>query len=148
MTHLELKVDIQAPAQRVWSAVTAWEQQDKWMMATKVKSLDGTGQAVGARIEAVTGFGSIGVLDPMTITQWDPPNYCSVEHTGKIVRGTGEFRVVPIHASASTFIWAEDLEIPLGIIGKIGFWLIRPGFLWAIGKSLAKFANLVEQEQI
>ncbi len=148
MTHLELTVAIQAPAERVWDAVTAWEQQGKWMMATVVKSLDGTGQAVGARIEAVTGIGRFGVVDTMTITAWEPPNFCSVLHTGKVVRGTGEFRVVPINESASTFIWAEDLEIPLGIIGKIGFLVIRPGFLWAIRRSLGKFANLVELGQI
>ncbi|NBV89835.1 MAG: SRPBCC family protein [Actinobacteria bacterium] len=80
MTHLELAVDIQAPAQRVWDAVTSWEQQGKWMMATSVKSLDGTGQAQGARIEAITGIGRFGVLDTMTITAWDPPKFCSVLH--------------------------------------------------------------------
>ncbi|NBU31924.1 MAG: SRPBCC family protein [Actinobacteria bacterium] len=148
MTHLELRVDIQAPVDEVWRAITEWNQQGKWMLATKVESLDGQGRHVGARIKAVTGFGPLGILDTMTITHWDPPNYCAVLHTGKIVRGTGEFQVKPIHDQAATFIWAEDLDIPLGLLGKVGFLLIRPLFLLGIKHSLVKFANLVEQGKI
>lgn len=148
LEHLELKVDIQAPAQQVWTAITAWETQGKWMMATKVTSLDGAGQHEGARIEAFTGIGKLGFLDTMTITSWNPPKSCSVLHTGKIVRGTGDFKVMPKSEQTCTFIWAEDLVIPLGIIGKIGFLLVKPGFLWGIRRSLGKFANLVELGQI
>lgn len=148
MTHLELRVDIQAPAQAVWDAMTSWSQQGKWMMATKVESLDGDGRHVDARIRAFTGIGRIGILDTMTITQWNPPTSCAVVHTGTIVRGTGEFVVEPIHEQAATFIWAEDLEIPFGIIGKTGFLLIKPLFLLGIKRSLAKFAHLVEIGQI
>lgn len=148
MTHLELRVDIQAPAQAVWDAMTAWTKQGEWMMATKVESLDGDGRHLGARISAFTGLGPIGILDTMTVTQWDPPTSCAVLHTGKIVRGTGEFVVEPIHEQAATFIWAEDLEIPFGIIGKLGFLLIKPAFLFGIKRSLGKFAHLVEIGQI
>jgi len=148
MTHLELRVDIQAPAQAVWDAMTSWNQQGKWMLATKVESLDGDGRHVDARIRAFTGIGRIGIMDPMTITHWNPPTVCKVVHTGNIVRGTGEFVVEPIHEQAATFIWAEDLEIPLGIIGKFGFLLIKPFFLLGIKRSLAKFAHLVEVGQI
>jgi hypothetical protein len=148
MTHLELRVDIQAPAQAVWDAMTSWTKQGEWMMATKVESLDGDGRHVDARIRAFTGIGRIGILDTMTVTDWNPPTVCKVIHTGNIVRGTGEFVVEPIHEQAATFIWAEDLEIPLGIIGKIGFLLIKPAFLFGIKRSLAKFAHLVEIGQI
>lgn len=148
MTHLELRVDIQAPAQAVWDAMTSWAKQGQWMMATKVESLDGDGRHVDARIRAFTGIGRIGILDTMTVTQWNPPTSCAVLHTGKIVRGTGEFSVERIHDQASRFIWAEDLEIPLGIIGKLGFLLIKPAFLFGIRRSLAKFAHLVEIGQI
>jgi len=148
MAHLELKVDIQAPAEEVWTGITNWQAQGKWMLATKVESLDGDGHQVGARISAFTGLGSLGILDTMTVTDWNPPHSCSVLHTGKIVRGTGDFAVLPIHNQACTFIWAEDLEIPLGIIGKIGFTLIKPFFLLGIKRSLGKFAHLVEIGQI
>jgi hypothetical protein len=148
MTHLELRVDIQAPAQAVWDAMTSWTKQGEWMMATKVESLDGDGRQVDARIKAFTGFGRIGILDTMTVTAWNPPTYCAVLHTGNMVRGTGEFKVEAIHEQASTFIWAEDLEIPFGIIGKLGFLVVKPAFLFGIKRSLAKFAHLVEIGQI
>jgi len=148
MAHVELAVDIQAPAHQVWTGITNWPAQGQWMMATTVKSIDGIGHEVGARLEAFTGIGKIGFLDTMVVTSWDPPNRCDVLHTGKVVRGTGTFKVVAIHDHASRFFWEEDLEIPLGIIGKIGFTLVKPLFLLGIKKSLAKFAHLVEIGQI
>lgn len=144
MEHIELTVDIQAPAIDVWNAVTNWQAQGKWMMATAVTSLDGDGHAVGARLEAFTGIGKIGFLDTMHITTWEPPKRCDVLHTGKVVRGTGTFVVVPIHDHACRFEWSEDLDLPLGIVGKVGFLLVKPLFLLGIKKSLAKFAHLVE----
>ena len=148
LTHLELAIDIQAPALSVWNGITNWPAQGKWMMGTKVHSLDGDGHAQDARIEAFTGIGKLGFLDTMTITLWEPPLRCDVVHTGKVVRGTGTFQVTSIHEHASRFLWAEDLEIPLGIVGKLGFSLIKPFFIWGIKKSLAKFAHLVEIGQI
>ena len=148
MTHLELSVDIQASAVEVWNGITNWPAQSDWMMGTRVSSLDGDGHAVGARLEAFTGVGKVGFLDTMEITTWQPPVRCDVLHTGAVVRGTGTFVVEPIHDSASRFIWSEDLDIPLGIIGKFGFAIIRPLFMWGIKKSLAKFAHLVEIGQM
>lgn len=148
MVHLELAIDIQAPAVDVWNGITDWPAQGKWMMATTVTSLDGIGHATGARIEAFTGIGKVGFLDTMVVTSWDPPRRCDVLHTGKVVRGTGTFQVASLHEHASRFIWEEDLEIPLGIIGKVGFTIIKPLFLFGIKKSLGKFAHLVEMGQI
>ena len=42
-------------------------------------------------------------------------------------------------------MWSEDLDLPLGILGKVGFTLLRPGFVFGVRKSLEKFARLVEQ---
>ena len=144
MVHLELAIDIQASNNDVWRGITNWTAQGDWMMATTVTSLDGAGEHVGARLEAFTGIGKLGFLDTMTITSWDPPNRCDVDHTGKVVKGTGTFVVTPLSAHTSRFIWSEDLDIPLGIIGKIGFLLVKPFFLFGIRRSLAKFAHLVE----
>ena len=144
MVYLELAVDIQASASAVWQGITNWPAQGQWMMATSVHSLDGDGHQVGARLEAFTGIGKLGFLDTMTITAWDPPNRCDVVHTGSVVKGTGSFEVAVIHEQASRFIWSEELEIPLGVIGKIGFFFVKPLFLFGIRRSLAKFAHLVE----
>jgi uncharacterized protein YndB with AHSA1/START domain len=36
MEHIELTVAVEAPAQKVWDAITNWEAQNKWMLGTKV----------------------------------------------------------------------------------------------------------------
>lgn len=140
MQRIELEVQVNAPAAVVWNEITNWAAQSDWMLGTKVS---GTGAEVGGRIEAFTGIGKIGFLDTMEITLWQPPHRCDVLHTGKVVKGTGTFEVKEVNANASVFIWSEDLEIPLGLIGLLGFKLVKPFFAAGVQRSLNKFADLV-----
>ena len=55
-------VRIPAPAQQVWDALTDWERQGEWMVGTRVRATYLDGRAVGGRIEAWTGLGSVGFL--------------------------------------------------------------------------------------
>lgn len=142
MQHIELTVNVAAPAELVWNRITDWPSQSQWMLGTKVT---GTAKNVGEKIEAFTGIGPIGFLDTMTITAWQPPFRCDVLHTGKVVKGTGSFQVEKIDHMFSRFIWIEDLEIPLGFIGLIGFKILRPFFVAGVRKSLNKFAESVAQ---
>ena len=84
----------------------------------------------------------------MEITAWEPPKLCDVNHTGRVVRGTGTFKVVATSESTSKFIWSEDLNLPLGLLGKFGFTFAKPGFVYGVRKSLEKFADLVEQGKL
>ncbi len=145
MEHIELTVAVNAPAQKVWDAITNWEAQSQWMLGTKVWPVDGDGTGVGGKIEAFTGIWRIGFLDTMEITIWEAPARCDVLHTGRVVRGTGTFEVISVSPTSSNFVWSEDLDLPLGILGKVGFTLVRPGFVFGVRKSLEKFARLVEQ---
>ena len=142
MIHLEHRVKIQAPADRVWAAITNWTAQGEWMFATSVT--DSGVPGVGQHIEAFTGFGPVGFLDTMTVTKWEPPRRCEVDHTGKVVRGTGAFEVIPINDHACELVWEEDLIIPLGAIGAAGFAVIKPAFMAGIRHSLNRFASQVE----
>jgi uncharacterized protein YndB with AHSA1/START domain len=148
MQHIELSVDILAPAEKVWSAITDWPSQDAWMMGTKVRPVNGDGQGLGGQIAAFTGIGKLGFLDTMTVTRWEPPQRCDVIHTGRVVKGTGTFIVESLGEHSCRFIWSEDLEIPLGPIGLVGFKLLKPAFVAGVRHSLQKFSNMVEQGQI
>ena len=148
MEHIELKVLVQAPALQVWNAITNWQAQSDWMLGTKVWPINGDGTGVGGQIEAFTGIWRIGFLDTMEITAWNPPTKCDVLHTGRVVRGTGTFEVVATSDSTSKFIWSENLDLPLGVIGKVGFTIVKPGFIYGVRKSLEKFADLVEQGKL
>jgi carbon monoxide dehydrogenase subunit G len=146
--RISVSVRIRADAAHVWAALTDWAAQSEWMTATTVRAVDGDGQGVGGRIEAFTGFGKYGFLDTMEVTEWRPPSWCAVRHTGKVVRGTGTFEIVQAAdaAEGSTLTWSEDLEIPGGEFGTAGFGLIRPAVELAVSRSLRRFAELVESQ--
>jgi hypothetical protein len=136
---LALFVDVDAPAEQTWAAAVDWDTQGEWMLGTKVRGTEQDGKGVGGGIEAVT----FGVKDTMRITSWQPPLVCEVLHTGKVVRGTGRFSVEDRGGGTSRFYWREDLDLPLGMLGRIGWVLVRPLFAFGVQLSLKRFAAVV-----
>lgn len=146
-SRVSVSVRVRARAEDVWAALTDWESQGAWMTATTVRTVGGDGRGVGGRIEAFTGFGRLGFLDTMEVTEWRPPTWCLVRHTGRVVRGTGAFQIVPAAADGAagcTLTWFEDLEIPGGGFGAFAFVLIRPAVEFGVLHSLKRLAGLVE----
>jgi hypothetical protein len=138
-SQLRLEVDVAAPVERTWAALTDWGRQREWMLATTTLGTVGGGRGVGGRIEARTGVGPLGVVDKMEITGWDPPHGAYVRHLGRVVRGTASFEVRP-RPGGSTVLWTEDLDLPLGAAGVIGFRLARPLIAYGLRLSLRRFA--------
>jgi hypothetical protein len=141
---LVLTVDVDAPVEQTWAGATDWAGQGTWMLGTTVRPTAQGGQGVGGRIEAFTGLGRLGFLDLMEITAWDPPRRCHVLHLGRVVRGTGAFEVEPRGQGRSRFVWREDLDLPLGVLGRLGWPVVRPLFAWGVRLSLRRFARWVE----
>jgi hypothetical protein len=144
--HVAADVVVDAPPEALWAAVTDWERQAEWMLGTRVRVVGGPAEGVGARLEAFTGVGRAGFVDSMVVTEWDPPRRATVLHTGRVVRGTGLFEVLALPGGRSRFVWAEDLELPLGLVGRLGFPVVRPVFLAGVRSSLARLAAAVEAE--
>lgn len=143
--ELVLDVDVDASPQVVWDAVVDWQSQGEWMLGTRVRGTAADGIGVGGGIEAFTGIGRLGFLDTMVITAWDPPHRCDVEHTGRVVRGTGVFEVLALPGGdRSRFVWTERLILPLGILGRAGWPLVKPLFAAGVRLSLKRFARHVE----
>lgn len=140
-TEIVESVDVAASPEVVFAAATDWAGQQNWMVATRVRATRGTGHAVGDAVEAVTGVGPIGVPDPMTVTEWDPPRMCRVRHDGRVVRGRAAFAVTPRPDGTATFTWSETLDLPFGPLGAAGFALGRPAFLSFLRLSLRRFAR-------
>lgn len=140
-----MRVEIDAPVERVWAAVVDWDSQHRWVPLTRVRATHQDGRGVGARIEAFTGIGRLGFLDPMEITTWDPPRRCVVAHHGRVVRGTAAFEVEPRGADLATFVWAEWLDLPFGRLGRLGFALLRPLIALALAYGLRKLKRQVER---
>jgi hypothetical protein len=79
----------------------------------------------------------------MRITAWEPPYRCDVLHLGRVVRGTGSFRVEPT-AAGSRFVWHEDVEAPLGAVGDRLLRVGRRVAESALKVALKRFARWVE----
>jgi hypothetical protein len=144
MAVLALAVDVDAPAERTWAAAVDWATQGDWMLGTRVTPTHLDGQGVGGRLEAFSGVGRLGFLDTMEITLWQPPRACHVLHTGRVVRGTGQFEVEPRGDDRSRFHWSEDLELPFGLLGRVGWFVVRPFFAYGVRLSLQRFARQVQ----
>ena len=139
---LTLSVDVDAPVEDTWRAAVDWDTQGDWMLGTKVWGTTNGGVGVGGGLEAYTGRKPLGFLDTMVITVWDPPHRCEVLHTGRVVRGTGVFAVEE-RPTGSRFVWEESLDLPLGVVGRLGWPLVRPLFAAGVKASLKRFARLV-----
>ena len=161
-TRLQCEVDVAAPADEVWRYVTDWPRQGEWIPATRVENLDDA-DALGGRFRAWTGLGrppwggtrglsprGFGFWDPMTITAWerDPAGggRCEVLHTGRVVKGEGEFTVVALDETHSRFVWAELLVVPAGRAGALGWRAARPVVERLLDLALRGMRDRVEQE--
>jgi hypothetical protein len=111
------------------------------MLGTSVKVTRGDGVSIGSELAATTGVGPLGVTDTMEIVGWDPPHRATVRHTGVVVRGSGTFTVVERGADASTFVWSEDLDLPLGPLGALAWPVVRPLFARGLRFSLDRLAR-------
>ncbi|MEV6713242.1 SRPBCC family protein [Lentzea sp. NPDC051208] len=129
-TELELTVQVAAPPDTIFRAVTDWERQSEWVFGTRVSVVEGDGKSVGSEIDAVT----FGVSDRMRITRWDPPHAVELLHLGKIVRGTAVLAV-----RGSRFVWTERLDVPFF------YPLVKPLFVLMLRRSLQRFARFAEE---
>lgn len=137
-------VAVAGPVEDTWRVLTDWDRQHEWMLATRTHATGKGGHAVGGGIEARTGIGPFAVRDTMTVTTWDPPRRCTVEHTGRIVRGLGVFEVREVAGGGSRVVWTEHLDLPFGVLGRVGWPAVRPLAGWALRTSLRRLARLVE----
>lgn len=147
---MRVAVDVDADPATVWSWAVDWTRQRAWMPLTSVRHVGGPEHGVGTRVVARTGVGRLGFDDPMTVTAIDPPHRYEMLHTGRVVKGLGEFRVEPGRTgrvgTATRFVWWERIEVPGGPLAPV-LWLVggpvtRLGFGWA----LRRFARAVEAD--
>jgi len=108
-----------------------------WVTSTQV-------EGVGTSIAAFTGplhmfyprLKSLGLLDLMVVTQWQPPHRCDVDHVGKVLKGSGSFQLSEINSSSTRFDWSETIVAPKAI-----FLLVAPFLYIGVRISLARFAR-------
>ena len=142
---LRISFTVDAPCERVWEKIADWPSQGDWMLQTKVWVTSNQREGVGTSIAAFTGplyliyprYKSLGLLDLMTVTHWQPPHRCDVEHIGKILKGSGSFLLTPLSATKTRFDWSETVAAPRAL-----FLLVAPFLYVGVRISLARFARL------
>ena len=141
---LRITINLPCSQERAWAAIADWESQGNWMLQTKVWVTSQIREGAGTSISAFTGplykfypkFSSLGLLDTMVVTKWQPPEICDVVHTGKVLKGTGSFVLSPINSTSTKFNWSETIEC-----ASLKFLAIAP-FLWVgVRISLARLST-------
>lgn len=142
--ELSSAVRIAASRQQVWDRVTAWERQGEWIPLTRVRRTGGRPGQVGETLIARTGLGRLAFDDSMTVLEVDEPLRCRVEHTGAVVRGSGEFRLVELPDS-TMLVWEEQVEVPGGLLAPLLWRGMAPFVRIGFAIALRRFARLVER---
>lgn len=146
LSHLELNIKINRPLESVWSSLVDWRSQSEWMLQTKVWSELDQDRTVkngkGILIFAFTGLFPklypklrLGILDTMEITNFKPPVLCEVVHIGRVIRGTGQFKLIKTK-NGTIFNWQENLIAP-----SIFLIVMKPVLLLGVWLSLRRFAR-------
>jgi uncharacterized protein YndB with AHSA1/START domain len=110
---IESLVVIDAPIERVWTELADIEGQPRWMHDMKdVHLTTPPPVGVGTRgVSTVRVFG-IGVTDPVTITEFQPPTRFALRHEGA-VSGSGVITLEPGADGTTTIVrWEERLVAP------------------------------------
>ena len=144
------EVEVQAPIDLVFERLTDWPSQSEWMLGTHIEMLTAppsNSSRIGEKFRAFTGVGPLGFWDYMTVTRWEPPHKVDVVHTGKVVRGLGFMHLTAQQPNVTKFEWSEEIELPLGVLGRLGWPMVRPFFLAGTRHSLRKFAKYVESQR-
>ena len=138
--RIAAQVTVDAGPEPVWQAAVDWPRQREWIWGTRVSG----GHGAGAEVTGWTGIGPIGFTDPMVITEWDPPRRCVLRHTGRLIRGTGTFEVMP-RGRGSEFRWTEHVQLPVPpALGALAARVITPLAGWGLRSSLRRFARLLD----
>ena len=140
-------VIVDAPAERVFAALTAWERQSDWIPFTKVRVVHGDG-GEGSLIEAVTAVGPAVLRDEMRVVRVDPPYEVRVVHCGRLLRGPGVLRCTQMGFDRTQVVWHEWFHLPGGAAGRVAWPVLWPGSKVSLTQALRRFARLVERGEL
>jgi len=137
-------VVIDAPIQQVWDVVSDIPSQPRWMHEMKsVRLLTPPPVGVGTRGEATVRILGITVIDPVTITEWEPPVRFAVRHEGTFT-GHGVITLESGADGTTTIVrWAETLIPPT--LPHLAAAVQRPVLAAIFQADLERLRRLVEQ---
>ena len=140
--RVEASVDLTVDPATAFAALVDPRSQQRWMIATKLYPIEGSVSVpqVGSRLAAFTGVGSIGFLDTMIVTVYDPPRRWIMDKDGDLLRGVGIMQVDPVGGGCRV-TWANELEPPFGLLGRVGALVARPIAKFGLQACLRRLAK-------
>jgi uncharacterized protein YndB with AHSA1/START domain len=138
-------VVIDAPIERVWAVLADIEGQTRWMHDMKaVRILTDGPIGVGTIGEADVRIFGIGVTDPVTITEFQPPTRFALTHDG-MFKGGGVFDLEAGADGTTTIVrWEETLIPP--VLPNLGAVVGGPILASIFQADLERLRDLVEGE--
>jgi uncharacterized protein YndB with AHSA1/START domain len=119
MARIRTELLIDAPPDRVWTLVTDWPAQSRWIPLTTVTMVrpaagDPAGMGLGARFTGRSRLGPVRFDDPMEVADWQPPagaepGRCRVRKLGPWLTGWAEIVVSPSPGGARVE-WVEEIR--------------------------------------
>jgi hypothetical protein len=139
------RVEIAAPAERVWEVLADVPGQVRWMPEMKrVAVLTPGPVGEGSVGEATVRIFGIAVTDRVTITTFRPPEAFGIAHEG-LFGGGGHITLRPGVAGETTIVeWEEHLVPPL--LPALGWLMSRPMIAWLYQRDLFLLRDLVEDQ--
>ncbi len=153
--RLDVSTLIQADPERVWTELTDWAGQRRWIPLTTVRTTGSASTGVGVRVSALSGIWlgrlPLGLLDRFVVTDWAPPaaddsarpGQLEVLHLGPYFTGPGVFTVRPV-AGGTRIECVELFDLPGGSITELPARLLLPVMRTGFGQSLRKLAAICE----
>lgn len=136
-------VVIDAPIERVWAELADVEGQPRWMDDVKAIRLLTPGPVgVGTVAEADIRIFGIPVLDPVTITEFEPPHRYAISHDGAF-KGRGVITLESGADDTTTIVrWDETLIPP--VLPHLGALVLAPALGAIFQADLVRLKELVE----
>ncbi|HWL65074.1 MAG TPA: SRPBCC family protein [Actinomycetota bacterium] len=123
---IEMAETMPGPPEVVWRLITDWEHQDDWMLeASDFVVTSDIREGVGVEAEATITIAGIKTRDKVSVVGWEPQHRLAIRHLGWVA-GVGEIFLTPLEGGRTYLFWREDLEPPLGIVGRVGLGLLKP----------------------
>jgi len=140
---LDMLVVVDAPVDRTWTVLSNIPRQPEWMHEMKsVRILTDGPTGVGTRGEATVRVFGIAVIDPVEVTEWEPPTRFAIRHEG-LYTGGGVITLEPGADGTTTIVrWRETLIPP--VLPEVGARLQAPVLRSIFQADLHRLKALVE----
>jgi hypothetical protein len=144
MALLRIERTSALPAAQAFARITDWARHSEHIPLTTVSVTSDPPAGVGTTFVGRTGLAGIGFDDPMTVTQWQPPQEgspgrCRLEKTGTLILGWAEIEV-QVQGDGSRVVWTEEVSIQG--LPRIFDRLAQAGGQWMFGRAIDRLLHV------